>query len=161
MGLFDRYTKKNEKPIVHQDPVLKAPLKPLAYPPKILLAWGEAISGNKEIREWLLKNDYEELGIFVYALNNVSDARRWLMVNGYAHLLAMLTAAEGDQVAIDWLKKHRLEALMHMAAFIDGEKNSIVWLTQYDPLYAGLARKMRVIKLQIENNNDDPHRMSF
>ena len=33
------------------------------YPEKIVVAWGEAISGNIEIRDWLMKNNYPELGL--------------------------------------------------------------------------------------------------
>ncbi len=33
----------------------------LDYPPKILIAFGETISGNTEIFNWLLKNGYPEL----------------------------------------------------------------------------------------------------
>ena len=46
------------------------------YPPKILVAWGEAISGNGEIRDWLIKNGYPELGLFTFALRNKDDANR-------------------------------------------------------------------------------------
>ena len=38
------------------------------YSEKILLAWGEAIGGNLEIRDWLMKNGYPELGLFCFAL---------------------------------------------------------------------------------------------
>ena len=34
------------------------------YPVKVLVAWGEAISGNAEFRDWLLGNGYPELGLF-------------------------------------------------------------------------------------------------
>ena len=51
----------------------------LAYPKKILVAWGEAISGNSEIRDWLMKNGYPELGVFVFALHLKPDARQWLI----------------------------------------------------------------------------------
>ena len=40
------------------------------YPIKVLVAWGEAISGNGEFRDWLLGNGYPELGLFVHALHN-------------------------------------------------------------------------------------------
>ena len=40
----------------------------MQYPAKILVAWAEAIGGNKKIRDWLIANDYKELGLFVFAL---------------------------------------------------------------------------------------------
>ena len=66
----------------------KVSLKPILYPNKILIAWKEAISGNEEIRNWLMKSKYKELGIFCFALNNDKSSRKWLFNNGYAHLLA-------------------------------------------------------------------------
>ena len=48
------------------------------YPAKVLLAWGEAISGHVGLRDWLIRNGYPELGIFTFALRNKDDARkRW------------------------------------------------------------------------------------
>jgi hypothetical protein len=67
------------------------------YPAKVLLAWGEAISGHAELREWLIKNGYPELGIFTYALRNKADARKWLMDNGHPHLMAVRGALKGCQ----------------------------------------------------------------
>ena len=37
------------------------------YPAKVLLAWGEAIMGHAQLRDWLIKNGYPELGIFTFA----------------------------------------------------------------------------------------------
>ena len=51
------------------------------YPEKILLAWGEAIGGNVEIRDWLLKEGYPELGLFCYALYFDKKSCEWLLKN--------------------------------------------------------------------------------
>ena len=59
----------------------------LKYSTKVLVAWAEAIKGNKEINNWLLKNGYKELGIFVHALHNDEESRNWLMKNKYPHLI--------------------------------------------------------------------------
>ena len=66
------------------------------YPTKIIVAWAEAISGNKTIRDWLTSNGYEELAAFTYALNLQDDARKWLMDNGHPELMALINGAEGD-----------------------------------------------------------------
>ena len=71
----------------------------LTYPPKILLAWAEAIKGNKEIRDWLIKNGYPELGLFTFALRNKRDAREWLVTNKFHHLMALISGVEGDEEA--------------------------------------------------------------
>ena len=56
-------------------------LKPIAYSPKILIAWKEAIGGNKKIREWLTNNGYKELGLFCFALQNDKKARGVLIAS--------------------------------------------------------------------------------
>ena len=56
----------------------KTKLNSISYPPKVLLAWKEAISGNIEIRDWLTKNGYKELGVFCFALINDENAKKWL-----------------------------------------------------------------------------------
>ena len=33
------------------------------YPPKIIVAWGEAISGNTKIRDWLASNNDAEVAM--------------------------------------------------------------------------------------------------
>ena len=62
MGLFKKNKDKKKAG--------KSSIKPINYPPKILVAWGEAISGNSKILDWLMKNGYPELGIFCHALKN-------------------------------------------------------------------------------------------
>ena len=48
----------------------KQTIKKINYPAKVLLAWKEAISGNVELRKYLLKSKYKELGVFCFALMN-------------------------------------------------------------------------------------------
>ncbi len=44
---------------------------------------------HSEIRDWLIKNGYKELGLFTFALRNMDDARMWLVENGSPHLLEL------------------------------------------------------------------------
>ena len=62
------------------------------YPIKVLVAWGEAISGNEAFRNWLLGNGYPELGLFVHALHNQDEARNWLLNEGFPELMALVGA---------------------------------------------------------------------
>ena len=96
----------------------------MEYPLKIIVAWGEAISGNREIRDWLIKNGYRELGLFTYALRNKDDARDWLMKNGYPHLMALINGIEGNQGALKWLEKNNFNILRHMALAGDSHEES-------------------------------------
>lgn len=137
-------------------------LKGLQYPDKILLAWGEAISGNIKIRDWLTQNGYAELGVFCFALRNKDDAREWLMNNGYQHLFALINGVERNKNALMWLKVHQFTVLYHMALAGDGDENSFNWLKQNNlKLLALIAKKIEFVKDQIEEDNNDPHRISF
>lgn len=137
------------------------PLKPLEYSPKVLIAWGEAIAGNGEIRNWLIQNGYQELGLFCYALRNKDDAREWLMDNGYAHLAAMINGAEGNPTAVEWLSQNGYSILAHMAMAGDGNRDAQEWLIQNDHReFAVIATKIRQVKDEIEFDNNDIHRIS-
>ena len=45
-------------------------LKQLEYPSKVLIAWREAIGGNLEFRDFLIRSPYKELGMFCFAILN-------------------------------------------------------------------------------------------
>jgi hypothetical protein len=136
-------------------------VKNLEYPPKILLAWAEAIGGNGKIRDWLISNGYPELGIFTFALRNKEDARQWLMDKGFPHLMAMINACERNQRAIEWLTKHDFIILLHMGLAADGNEESFQWLRSNGHFEAAMiAKRMEVVKDEIEENNNDPHRIS-
>jgi len=133
-------------------------IKSLDYPNKVILVWGEAISGKKEYLDVLLKSDYKELGIFVHAMHNQDDARKWLMENGYPHLLAMLNAIERKKDAQLWLKAHKFTTLFHMALCADGDKGSFAWLiSNQKKEMAMIAKKIEFVKNDIEDSNNDIH----
>ena len=121
--------------------------KGVKYPSKILIAWAEAISGNSDIRDWLIKNGYKELGLFTFALRNMDDARMWLMENGFPHLLALINGIEGNVQAIQWLESN-------------GNKSAKEWLLINDKLLAMVALKMEYVKDEIERDNNDAHKIS-
>lgn len=137
-------------------------IKPLDYEPKILVAWGEAITGNNKFRDWLIVNGFRELGLFTYALRNKADARDWLMKNGYPHLLALICGVERNKSALRWLQKNNFDILFHMALAGDGDEASYQWLLQHNQqAYAMIAKKIEYVKDQIEEDNNDPHHISF
>ena len=49
------------------------------YPAKILVAFGEAVSGNKEIHDWLATNNYPELAALSAAIRGSDEAVQWLL----------------------------------------------------------------------------------
>ena len=129
------------------------------YPEKILLAWGEAIGGNTEIRDWLLKKGYPELGLFCFALYFDEKASEWLLKNT-PHLLALIKAAEGKKDARMWLNA-KFPLLYCMALAADGEKKEMETLIRKDRLMAGIAQKIKFAKDQIEEANNDVHRWGY
>lgn len=131
----------------------------LEYPAKILLAWGEAISGNPGIRDWLLKNGYPELGIFTFALRNRQEAREWLMKNGHPHLMAIITGIEGDRKALAWLDAHGMHVLKQVALTGDGDREAFQWLVHNGHReLAVIGQKMHKVKSDMDEEYGDPHR---
>jgi len=137
-------------------------MKPsLVYPAKVLLAWGEAISGNVQLREWLMTNQYSELGIFVFALHNKDSARKWLLDNGFPHLMAMINGAEGVESALEWLDKNGYKIMEKIARGADNDNEAIEWLIKNNHRELSLiSLKMRTVKNQIERENNDIHKIS-
>ncbi|MBP8823546.1 MAG: hypothetical protein KBH07_07870 [Flavobacteriales bacterium] len=130
------------------------------YPAKVLIAWGEAISGHAAIRDWLMRNGYAELGIFVFALHLKADARKWLMDHGHPHLMAVIRGIEGDEKALDWLEQHDMLVLRKVAE-CGGEEEAFQWLLrQGHRELAMLGLKMWSVKMQIEDDHNDPHKFS-
>ena len=129
------------------------------YPAKVLLAWGEAISGNAGLRDWLIKNGFPELGIFTYALRNKQDAREWLMKNGHPHLLAVITGIEGDEAALAWLERNDMNVLRQVALTGDGDQDAFRWLVEHGHReLAVIGRKMHQVKRQMDDDYSDPHK---
>ena len=131
------------------------------YPSKILVAWAEAIGGNTKIREWLIKNGYAELGIFVFALRNKEDAKQWLFDNGFQHLAATINGAEGNPNAVNWLKKYGFEPLACVARSGDGDEEALKWLIRHGHKeLAMIGKKIELVKDEIERDNNDIHKIS-
>jgi hypothetical protein len=129
------------------------------YPAKVLLAWGEAISGHAGLRDWLIKNGYPELGLFTFALRNKPDARRWLMDNGHPHLMAVITGIEGDRAALDWLDRNGFQALRQLALAGDGDQEAVHWLIAHGHReLAVIGQRMHAVKRGMDEDYSDPHK---
>ena len=76
------------------------------YPPKILIAFGEALDGNKKIYQWLFQNGYRELAALVSSIMAKDDAFDWLMKH-YPRFAAFTHAIEGSTEALAWLTKYK------------------------------------------------------
>jgi len=131
----------------------------LNYPPKIILAFGETISGNKEILDWLLKNGYGELAALSYAIRGSREAFSWLMDNGYPHLAALDSAIDKDPKAYQWLKDHNHLFLMVFADACNGKKDAMEWMVRKE--LTGLLRVTQKIRAFRDNQTYDYHKMHF
>ena len=126
------------------------------YPVKVLVAWGEAISGNRELRDWLLGNGFPELGLFVHAMHNQQSAREWLQQEGFPELMALCCGTEGDARAVQWLLNHGHITLANMARAADNDDDAMrILMEEPDRIWATLALKMRSIKNGIDERHND------
>ena len=134
------------------------PMKPIDYPPKIILAWAKAIEGNDEIVVWLKENGYEELTMATYAIYLKEPAREWLTKNGYPQLMAFINAAEGNEKAQRWLLLHDFEILHYMSLAIDDDQDAWKWLGENvtADLFL-LAQSIKKVKDKIEEKHNDVH----
>ena len=135
-------------------------LKQLEYPSKILIAWREAIGGNVEFRDFLIRSPYKELGIFCFAILNDKKSRKWLLDNNYGHLLATIEGIEGKESALVFLKKNGFDLLFHFARSADSWEDSQIWLQKKDKLLYAISLKIEYIKDEIELRNQDPHKIN-
>ena len=135
-------------------------LKQLEYPSKVLIAWREAIGGNIEFRDFLIRSPYKELGIFCFAILNDKKSRKWLLDNNYGHLLATIEGIEGKDSALVFLKKNGFDLLFHFARSADSWKDSQIWLQKKDKLLYAISLKIEYVKDEIELRNQDPHKIN-
>ena len=135
-------------------------LKQLEYPSKVLVAWREAIGGNVEFRDFLIRSPYKELGIFCFAILNDKKSRKWLLDNNYGHLLATIEGIEGKDSALVFLKKNGFDLLFHFARSADSWKDSQMWLQKKDKLLYAISLKIEYVKDEIEIRNQDPHKLN-
>ncbi len=132
-----------------------------SYPAKILLAWAEAIGGNKQISDWLTANGYAELGVFTFALRNKENAKNWLMSNGFEHLAATIAGAEGNKSAVEWLESYKFDILAKAALTGDGNEEALKWLIKNGHReMAMVGKRIQQVKDQIEQDNNDVHKIS-
>ncbi len=134
-----------------------------SYPGKVLLAWAEAITGNEELRDWLMASAYPELGVFCHALMNEPTSRSWLRHHGHAHLMALIEGAEGESRAVEWLRHEGGSILADMALAADNDEDALARLMQGDPdvngIWVLIALRIQHVKNDIEESNNDVHRI--
>lgn len=108
-----------------------------------------------------MANGYPELGLFVHALHNQDGAREWLLKNGFPHLMALVNASEGNKQALTWLEKGPFSLLALIARAADNDDDALFELGKMsEKEWFIIAQKIRIVKNQIEYDNNDVHRIS-
>ena len=75
--------------------------------------------------------------------------------------MALINGIEGNEDALNWLKAHGFELLYQMALAGDGNKEAILYLEQGDrKIFGLLAKRMEVVKDEIQADNIDYHKIS-
>ena len=93
----------------------------LEYPSKVIIALGEAISGNKKIMQWFMKNGYPELAAYSSAVRGSDEAVQWLIKNKYPELAALDAALSRDANAYQWLHKYKFPFYILFAEACQGK----------------------------------------
>ena len=131
----------------------------LDYPTKILLAFGETISGNDKIFQWLLKNGYPELAALSRAITGSEEAFNWLMKNGYPHFAALDHAIDNKLQAREWLVRNHYELLVLFADACNERPEAVKWFRDHDlTIFLILAQKIIAFR---NNQTYDYHKMHF
>jgi len=102
------------------------------YEPKILLAFGESLKGEKKFSDFLLQNGFPELSALSAAINSDTEALDWLLKNGYPEFAVLSNAIDNEEHAIQWLKRYKLDFLSIFAAACRKEDPAIKWFAEKD-----------------------------
>ena len=132
------------------------------YPIKILIAFGEALTGNTKIFNWLLNNGYPELAALANSLQTNDEAFDWLMKNGYPQYAALSNAVDDFEDAYEWLKAHKFDLLVLIADASKGDISAIKELENKGlKMFTIIAKKIQYIKDQQQRAYDDYHKIHF
>ncbi len=83
------------------------------------------------------------------------------MANGHQRIMAMIRGAEGDPSAILWLQRFGFNYLADVASGADNDDEAVKRLLKANQKeWAGIALKLRFVKNQLEDDNNDVHRIS-
>ena len=132
------------------------------YPAKILVAFGEAVSGNMKIHKWLLTNNYVELAALAAALQADKEAFTWLMTHGFNHFAAYCNAVDGDNQAKEWLIKHKFDFLVVMVDAIELNPVALAWFKKHNlPIFTVINHKIYKLKEAQHREYNNVYKIHF
>ncbi|HAL64064.1 MAG TPA: hypothetical protein DCX03_02630 [Bacteroidales bacterium] len=130
----------------------------LNYDAKLILAFGETITGNKKILDWLLKNGYPDLAALSYSIRGSEEAFKFLL-KYYPRLAALDAAIDNNEKAYLWLKEHNYHFNIIFADACHGKPEALKWLMDHQlEGFISVAEKIRYFR---ENQYFDIHKPPF
>ncbi len=132
----------------------------LDYEPKILLAFGESLKGDRKFTDFLMTNQFQELGALSGAINSDTDALNWLLQSNYPEFGVLSNAIDGEESAIAWLKKYNCDFLLTFAAACRKEDAAIKWFADNQlGIFIMLIRIIHDILLHQSWDSSDIHKI--
>lgn len=125
------------------------------YPLKILIAFNEALNGNKKIYEWLVNNKYPELAALISGIKGSVPAYKWLSKHKFLAFCAFIDALEEDIKALEWLKNHKFDLLLTILLYCKGDIRTELLLKKKAKIYFYIAKSIKDIYTQTEKENED------
>ncbi len=129
------------------------------YDPKILLAFGESLKGDKKFTDFLMQNGFPELGALSAAIHSSTDALDWLLKNGYPEFAVLSHAIDSENEAIAWLLKYNCHFLSVFAAACRKEEKAIKWFVDnQQELFISIIKTIHKELLFQSWDSSDVHR---
>jgi len=132
----------------------------LDYEPKILMAWGESLKGDRKFSNFLMTNGFQELAALTAAIHSDTEALDWLLKSNYPEFGVLSDAIDGEDKAIEWLEKYHCDFLSKFAAACRKEDDAIRWFVDNKlDIFILIIRTIHDILLFQSWDSSDVHRM--
>lgn len=133
----------------------------LDYEPKILLAFGESLKGDRRFTYFLTDNGFHELAALSCAIHSDTEALDWLLKqSSYPEFGVLSNAIDGEEHAIKWLEHYHCDFLSRFAAACRKDDEAIKWFAEnHLDIFILLIRTIHDILLHQSWDSSDVHRM--
>ena len=130
------------------------------YVPKILLAFGESLKGDRKFTDFLMTNQFQELAALSGAINSDTDALNWLLQSDFPEFGVLSNAIDGEDNALEWLKKYNCDFLLKFALACQKNDQAIKWFVDNDlRIFILLIRTIHDILLHQSWDSSDIHKI--
>ncbi len=123
------------------------------YPREVIEILGRWVDGDTHAKDWLQRNNYEELVHLKDASRRFAKSFEYLLIHNHVILAAFVNAIWEDKAAFKLLMEKKAVHWAAMANYINGDEKAILFLKKNKlDHYAQLAHK---ILMRIRKDNDD------